>query len=226
VTSHGIGDAPIFVADVDRVDFLHLLSMAADQFHWKVHAYCLMGTHYHLVVETTTPDLSEGMQHLNGRYAQLFNHRHRRRGHVFEGRFSSWAVRDEPHYAATCEYVHQNPVRAGVCSTAATWPWSKVVVVGEQDAQTLGRAERGDLGRQLTLNVRDVSAEERASASMVPDDQRHVPGRVAGRRHDDERAVAGDVVGAGERADRRAGEIDELGLGERPVLGDVSAHPP
>src|SRR5215470_1940783 len=86
VTSHGIGDAAIFVADVDRADFLHLLSMVAKRFRWKVHAYCLMGTHYHLVVETTATDLSEGMQRLNGRYAQLFNHRHRRRGHVFEGR--------------------------------------------------------------------------------------------------------------------------------------------
>jgi len=113
VTSHGIGDAAIFVADVDRVDFLHLLSMVADRFSWKVHAYCLMGTHYHLVVETSGARLSEGMQRLNGRYAQLFNRRHRRRGHVFEGRLSSWVIRDERHYEATCETCNRTPSGQG-----------------------------------------------------------------------------------------------------------------
>src|SRR5262249_54104029 len=101
VASPGIEDAPLFRDDVDRLGFLHLLAIAAREFGWSVRAYCLMDTHYHLVVETTTASLSSGMRRLNGRYAQLFNERHRRRGHVFEGRFRSWVVRDEKHYAAT-----------------------------------------------------------------------------------------------------------------------------
>src|SRR5262245_10682402 len=228
VTSHGVGTASIFIADVDRVDFLHLVSIVADRFSWKVHAYCLMGTHYHLVVETSAAKLSEGMQRLNGRYAQLFNHRHRRRGHVFEGRFSSWVVRDEEHYQATCEYVHQNPVRAGICRTAAAWPWSKLVVVSEQHGQPLPRAERGHIVRQARRSVGDVAADERTTASttVAPDDERHVPGRMAGRRDDEERAVAGDIVRARKRRAPGFREIDEQRLRERPMLGDVATQPP
>ena len=226
VTSHGIEDAPIFRGDVDRLDFLHLLAIAAREFGWSVKAYCLMDTHYHLVVETTTTRLSAGMQRLNGRYAQLFNGRHRRRGHVFEGRFRSWVVRDEKHYAATCEYVLQNPVKAGACMTAAHWPWSNVVVVGEEDSEPLVSTERGNVARQAGRRVRDVSAQEEA-AGAVADEERRVPGRVARRGHEDERAVAGEVGGAGERPYRWAGEVDEHRLAASgPVLRDVAAQPP
>jgi putative transposase len=146
VTSHGVWNAPIFLDDVDRVDFLNLLSTVASRVGWKVHAYCLLDTHYHLVVETTTENLSAGMQRLNGRYAQLFNQRHRRRGHVFDGRFHSWVVRDERHFEATCAYVAHNPVRVQLCRTAADWPWSEVAIVREQHGGALAHAEVRDRG--------------------------------------------------------------------------------
>jgi len=225
VTSHGIENASIFRDDVDRLDFLHLLAIAAREFDWSIKAYCLMNTHYHLVLETSTANLSAGMHRLNGRYAQLFNERHRRRGHVFEGRFRSWVVRDEKHFDATCEYVLQNPVKAGACPTAAEWPWSQVVVVSEQDGESLVLAERGHVGRQIGRRVRDVAAEEEAVV-VAPDEQRHVPGRVTGRRHEDQPTVSGEVERPRKRPQRRAGEVDEHGLAERPVLRDVPTHPP
>jgi putative transposase len=87
------------------------------------------------------------MQRLNGRYAQLFNQRHRRRGHVFEGRLHSSVVRDERHFEATCTYVAQNPVRAQLCTTARDWPWSELtVVVRKQDGQPVTHAEVRDRG--------------------------------------------------------------------------------
>jgi putative transposase len=146
VTTRGCWGARIYLDDVDRVNFLHSLAMVAIQFGWTVHAYCLMGTHYHVVIETTTENLSAGMQRLNGRYAQLFNQRHRRRGHVFGGRFSAWVVRDERHLEATYTYVAQNPVRARLCATAADWPWSEITVVRQQHSEPLVRAEVRDRG--------------------------------------------------------------------------------
>lgn len=226
LTSHGIEDARIFRDDVDRLDFLHVLATAAREFGWSVKAYCLMDTHYHLVVETTTASLSAGMQRLNGRYAQLFNGRHRRRGHVFEGRFRAWVVRDERHCAATCEYVVQNPVKAGVCMTAAEWPWSNVVVVGEENHEALVRTEGGHVIRQAGRRARDVSAQEEA-AGAVADEERRVSGSMARSGHEDERAVAGEVERAGERPDRRAGKVDQHRRAARgPVLRDVAARPP
>lgn len=114
----------LFVDDVDRLDFLQLLRSTAELFSWRCHAHCLIGTHYHLVLEATTERLSEGMRRLNGDYARRFNRRHGRRGHLFEERFSSYVIGDERHLAAAVEYVLQNPVRAGLCEHAQAWQWS------------------------------------------------------------------------------------------------------
>jgi putative transposase len=120
----------LFVDDLDRLDFLQLLRSTVDVYGWRCHAQCLMGTHYHLVLESTREQLSDGMRRLNGCYARRFNRRHGRRGHLFEERFSAFVLRDEPHLAAAVEYVLQNPVRAGLCGQAIDWPWSAVAAFG------------------------------------------------------------------------------------------------
>jgi REP-associated tyrosine transposase len=124
VTSRGAGQAAIFLDDLDRVAFMHLLRRTVRKFNWDCHAYCLMTNHYHLVVETRTPLLSAGMHRLNGIYAQQFNDRLERAGHLFESRFSSRLVGREAHLANACRYVLDNPVRAGICTRAEDWPWS------------------------------------------------------------------------------------------------------
>ena len=106
VTARGVGQAAIFLDDLDRVAFMHLLRKTFRKFTWACHVYCLMTNHYHLVVETKTPLLSAGMQRLNGIYAQQFNDRTERVGHVFESRFSSRLVEQETHF---CEHVHLRP---------------------------------------------------------------------------------------------------------------------
>ncbi len=83
-----------------------------------------MTTHYHLVVDTELWRLSDGMHRLNGTYALAFNRRHGRSGHLFGERYAAWVPRTERHLRATIEYVRRNPVRAGLCSVAADWPWS------------------------------------------------------------------------------------------------------
>jgi REP element-mobilizing transposase RayT len=124
VTARGNRGSAIFVDDLDRVDFLYLLETTIDGFDWRCRAHCLMGTHYHVVLDSSRANLSDGMQRLNGMYARRFNRRHGFRGHVFEDRFSSWLMRDERHFHATIAYVRENPVRAGLCERPEDWPWS------------------------------------------------------------------------------------------------------
>jgi putative transposase len=124
VTSRGAGQAAIFLDDLDRVLFMHLLRRTVGKFRWNCHAYCLMTNHYHLVVETRTPLLSKGMHRLNGIYAQQFNARQERAGHVFESRFSAHLVDREHYLENACQYVLENPVRAGICARAEDWAWS------------------------------------------------------------------------------------------------------
>jgi REP element-mobilizing transposase RayT len=123
VIQHGIDDTPIFRDDPDRSEFLRFLGIELVRSAWELLAYCLMTTHYHLVVRLLEPTLSTGCQHLNGRYAQWFNIRHRRRGHVFEARFTSRSIHGEPHLCEVMRYVHLNPAR-GVGVAPEDYAWS------------------------------------------------------------------------------------------------------
>jgi REP element-mobilizing transposase RayT len=124
VTARGNEQREIFRDDVDRERWLGLLGDTVVLFTWRLHAYVLMGNHYHLVLETPVPSLSRGMRHLNGVYTQAFNRRHERVGHLFQGRFQSILVERESHLLELLRYVVLNPVRAGLVSFAPEWPWS------------------------------------------------------------------------------------------------------
>ncbi|MCR4404247.1 MAG: transposase [Candidatus Acetothermia bacterium] len=124
VTSRGNALEEIYRDDADREAFLDVLAQAVERFHWLCHAYCLMGNHYHLLVETLQPTLSRGMRHLNGVYTQWFNRRHQRVGHLFQGRFKAILVEKEAYLLELCRYVVLNPVRAKLVRAANGWPWS------------------------------------------------------------------------------------------------------
>jgi REP element-mobilizing transposase RayT len=124
VVSRGVAGTRVFRDAADRRRFLSLFADVIRRFDWHCYAFCLMGTHYHLVAAATRPNLSAGLHRLNGVYAQAFNQRHERRGHLFGHRFSAWVIEGDDYFANTCEYVLQNPVRAGLCETAEDWPWS------------------------------------------------------------------------------------------------------
>lgn len=124
VTSRGNERAAIFRDDADREKFLEIVASIVDRQRWLLHAYCLMGNHYHLLVETPRGNLSSGMQRLNGRYTQLFNRRHRRAGHVLEGRYKAIHVEKEAHLLELCRYVVLNPVRARLVERPEDWRWS------------------------------------------------------------------------------------------------------
>ena len=124
VTAKGTAGAFVYRQARDRIEFLDFLWTTVGTHDWRCQSYCLMGTHYHLIVQTPKANLAAGMQMLNGRYAQRFNWRHERSGHLFGGRFTSVAVEDGDHLMAAHRYVARNPVRAGLCSEPARWPWS------------------------------------------------------------------------------------------------------
>ena len=124
VTTNGVADCLIFLELADRDDFITLLGDVVTRFGWNLYAYCLMTTHYHVVVEGRRSDVSAGVHRLNGLYAQQFNANYERRGHLFRERFSSWLVWDVQHLERTIRYVLRNPVEAGLCARAEDWPWS------------------------------------------------------------------------------------------------------
>src|SRR5687768_6968755 len=100
VTARGNARGAIFVDDDDRALYRFRLEWTAHDFDWDVHLWCLMTNHVHLLIATRRANLSAGMQQLHGRYAQLFNERHRRTGHLFGGRFWSMRVETDEQYGA------------------------------------------------------------------------------------------------------------------------------
>ncbi len=124
MTSRGNARQAIYRDDLDREAQLGTIDRVVERYGWICHAYCLMGNHFHLLVETPKPNLSIGMRQLNGRYARGFNDRYDRVGHVFQARFSSVLVEKDGHLRDAARYIVLNPVAAGLCAHPADWPWS------------------------------------------------------------------------------------------------------
>jgi REP element-mobilizing transposase RayT len=129
VMNRGDRREAIFRDDSDRETFLATLGEACAMASWGIHAYCLMGNHFHLVVETPQGNLVAGMKWFLGTYTARFNRRHNLCGHLFSGRYKAQVVDgDSPGYLRTlCEYVHLNPVRANLIPPAKvlkSYRWS------------------------------------------------------------------------------------------------------
>lgn len=124
VTCRGNEKRDIFRDAEDRRDLLGVVARVVTVCRWRIHAYVLMGNHYHLLLETPEPNLSWGMRQLNGTYSQRFNRRHDRVGHLFQGRFKSILVERDPHLLELIRYVVLNPVRAGLVDGPERWEWS------------------------------------------------------------------------------------------------------
>jgi REP-associated tyrosine transposase len=125
VISRGVPAAGhIFRDDDDRTTLFDLIWRSARDHRWKCHAVCVLGSHYHLVVEAAQPHLSAGMQQVNWRYARHFNQKHESFGHVFAERFTSRVIESESYLYDACVYVLLNPVKAGLCRRVEEWPCS------------------------------------------------------------------------------------------------------
>ena len=124
VTSRGKARHDIVADDQDRTTWLTLLAHVVDRFGWRCYAYCVMDNHYHLLLETPQPNLSQGMRQLNGRYTQTYHRRHHRGGPLFQGRFTAILVEKDLHLLELCRYVVLNPVRARMVTHPRLWKWS------------------------------------------------------------------------------------------------------
>ena len=112
VTARGDAREEIFADDADRERFLAILGATVLRLGWKCHAYCLMDNHYHLLIETPTAGLSQGMRQINSTYTQSFNRRHGRVGHVLQGRYKAIIIERDSYLLELSRYIVLNPVRA------------------------------------------------------------------------------------------------------------------
>ena len=124
VFSRGNQKQPVFLSDDDRYFFLNCLRKACEKYGVIVHAYCLMLNHFHLIMETPLGNLSNMMHFLITKYTVYFNKKHKRQGHLFQGRYRSVLVEAVGYAKELSRYVHLNPVRAGLVSRPEDYTWS------------------------------------------------------------------------------------------------------
>jgi putative transposase len=130
VTARGVARSDIFLDPADYRALLEQLRDVVQRFDWGMLAFCLMPNHFHLVPSASRERLSWGMHRLNCLYAMHFNRRYERHGHLFQNRFDARVVEGNRHARSVCEYVVDNPVRAGLCRDRSDWPWWGLVASG------------------------------------------------------------------------------------------------
>ena len=124
VMSRGNRKATIFEDDDDRRRFLDIFAEAAERYTVTAYSYCLMGNHYHAVIETPCGNVSAAMGFINGGFTQASNRRHDWTGHLLGGRFKSLTIDDHVYLRNANAYVVLNPVAAGLVSAPVDWVWS------------------------------------------------------------------------------------------------------
>lgn len=142
VFARGDGRDLIYRDDADRRSYLGMLEKVVMSERWRCLAYCLMANHVHLLLETPDANLSSGMHRLHSRYAQSFNARHKRCGHVFQGRYGAVRVGSDGQLRAVLAYIARNPVEAALCDDPGQWAWSSYTSVASGSAAGWLDAER------------------------------------------------------------------------------------
>ncbi len=124
VMNRGVGRNCIYQNDDQRLLFLSLLEEITLRYHVEIHAYCLMGNHYHLLIKTPFANLDRAMRHLNGVYTQRYNQLMKKDGSLFRGRYKACLIEADNYLIQVSRYIHLNPVKAKICKKPQDYCWS------------------------------------------------------------------------------------------------------
>ncbi len=124
VLSRGNEQRKIFTDDEDRKLFLELLGEMSERFKVEIYSYVLMTNHYHILLKTKKANISKSMQWFGVTYTQRYNIRHKRSGHLFQGRFKSFIVENDAYMLQLSCYLHRNPLRAKIIKRLADFKFS------------------------------------------------------------------------------------------------------
>ena len=120
----GINQQQIFEDEEDSFRFLETLSKYKEQCGYEIYAYCLMGNHVHILLKEGKENLTLVLKRIAGSYVYWYNWKYRRSGHLFQDRFKSEPVEDDAYFLTVIRYIHQNPIKAGICGNIDGYKFS------------------------------------------------------------------------------------------------------
>ncbi|OQB21182.1 MAG: Transposase IS200 like protein [Firmicutes bacterium ADurb.Bin182] len=120
----GINRQSIFSDEEDYEEFIRILSECKKLSGFNLYGYCLMGNHVHLLIKEGTEAIELIMKRIGTRYVVRYNRKYRRTGHLLQDRFKSEAIEDNGYFLAVLRYIHQNPLKAGLCKSPDLYPRS------------------------------------------------------------------------------------------------------
>ena len=137
VVVRGINRQDIFFDDEDRQQYMKILHRVKEKSGCELYAYCLMDNHVHLLIKEKVEDISQIMKRQGVSYAQAYNQKYERCGHVFQDRFKSEAVETDSYFLAVLRYIHQNPLKAGITQNINDYTWSSHRLYASRQYQVL-----------------------------------------------------------------------------------------
>jgi len=129
IVNRGVARDNVYKCDEDKEKYLEILCKACKIYKVNVHDYCLMDNHYHLLIETTSENLSLFMRQINSNYAIYFNKKYKRTGHLWQGRYKSWYIVNKKYLYDLFRYIEHNPIEAKITNKIGEYRFTLLATV-------------------------------------------------------------------------------------------------
>ncbi len=147
-TNRGVARGKVYKCDEDKDKFLEILCKASRVYKVNIHDYCLMDNHYHLLIETTSDNLSLFMRQVNSNYAIYFNKKYKRSGHLWQGRYKSWYIFNEEYLYMLFRYIEHNPIKAKMSQNIGEYPFTLLATLLNNHQEVIPCAEHSKLKKE------------------------------------------------------------------------------
>jgi REP element-mobilizing transposase RayT len=149
IVNRGVARNNVYKCNEDKEKFLAILCKACSVYRVNIHDYCLMDNHYHLLIETTSENLSLFMRQLNSNYAIYFNKKYKRSGHLWQGRYKSWYIINEEYFYMLFRYIEHNPLKAKMTQKIGEYPFTLLATLLNKDQEIIFCAKHSKLKKEF-----------------------------------------------------------------------------
>jgi len=149
IVNRGVARDNVYKCDADKEKYLEILCKACKTYRVNVHDYCLMDNHYHLLIETSSENLSLFMRQINSNYAIYFNKKYKRTGHLWQGRYKSWYIVKEQYLYDLFRYIEHNPIEAKITDKVGEYPFTLLATVLNSDQEVISCAEHSQIKKEI-----------------------------------------------------------------------------